>query len=112
MKKLRSIRDPKDLVDAVDLYLLAHHGDDAAWWNAEHAKQEVEAIQPQLRDRIAGLFNFYVLSRYSNRGDRIDASDRESAESTLTALARESQFKSVAEAETPSDETSGDRLEA
>lgn len=119
-QKLRSIRDPKDLVDAVDLYLLAHHGDEAAWWNAEHAKQEVEANRPQLRDGIAGLFNFYVLSRYSNQGDRIGASDRELAESTLTALARESQSKSADEVETPSGESSGetsgessgDRLEA
>ncbi|MEL7500327.1 MAG: hypothetical protein AAFN77_22210 [Planctomycetota bacterium] len=87
-KKLRSaMRQPDDLVDAVDLYLLAHHGSESSWWNAQVAESVVTESKPQLRERIIDLFQLYVSSRYSKRDRTIDEQDRQTAESTLKTLA-------------------------
>lgn len=88
-QRLRTMRDPDDLVDAVDLYLLAHHGEGSNWWNAKIAEEAVVEKKPNLKDSIASLFQLYVLSRYADVNDGISSQERKQAEATLTVLAQQ-----------------------
>ena len=90
VKKLRSaMRQPDDLVDAVDLYLLANHGSEASWWNASTASKNVAESKPSMKDKVVSLFQLYVQTRYSPSQDSVDRGHRENAESTLRELVTE-----------------------
>lgn len=88
-QRLRTMRDPDDLVDAVDLYLLAHHGEGSSWWNAKIAEEAVAEKKPNLKDSIARLFQLYVLSRYADGHEGISSQERKQAETTLTVLTQQ-----------------------
>lgn len=103
-----AVRDASDLVDAVDLYLLAHHGNGSNWWHAEMAKEVVEAEKPQLKDRIRKLFDVYVVSRYTDAKSAITSQEKELAESTLKQLSQVALEESKKESSVVAQVSSGD----
>ena len=83
----KTMRTPTGLVEAVDLYLVTEHGAQARWWNEALAQEAVVQQQPELRDRIAQLFQTYSVSRYQpdNRLQQQQCSDAESALRSLVS---------------------------
>ena len=80
---------PKDLVEAVDLFLLSRFGAASSWWNANHAADQISKVQPEGQDKVASLFQVYRWSRYQPDGDtRVSPEQNEQVKSTLRELSQ------------------------
>jgi len=81
--------NPKDIVDAVDLFLLSRFGDASSWWNAKHAATQISDAQPDWRDRVASLFQVYRWSRYQADGKaNVSVEQNDIVKSTLRELSQ------------------------
>ena len=100
--------NPKDVVEAVDLFLLSRFGDSASWWNSKHATDQVSTGQPDWRDKVASLFQVYRWSRYQAGGDAsVSPEQNELVKSTLKELSQANEG-SAATAPTLSSEHASD----
>ena len=89
-RKLKtSSSSPKDLVEAVDLFLLSRFGAASSWWNAQHAAKQISEIQPDWRDKVASLFQVYRWSRYQAGGQAsVSPEQNDLVKSTLRELSQ------------------------
>ena len=79
--------NPKDLVEAVDLFLLSRFGAASSWWNAKHAATQISEVQPDWRDKVASLFQIYRRSRYQADGQAsVSPEQNDLVKSTLREL--------------------------
>ena len=84
-----NLANPKDVVEAVDLFLLSRFGATASWWNAKHAAEEITTTQPDWREKVMSLFQVYRWSRYQADGDATVSSEQnEVVNSTLKELSQ------------------------
>ena len=92
-RKLQSnSTNPKDVVEAVDLYLLSRFGAVSAWWNSKHAADQITTDQPDWRDKVLSLFDVYRWSRYQADGNAsVSAEQSELVNSTLKELSQVSE---------------------
>ena len=89
-RKLKtSSANPKDLVEAVDLFLLSRFGAASSWWNAKHAAAKISDAQPDWRDKVGSLFQIYRWSRYQADGQTsVSPEQNDLVKSTLRELSR------------------------
>ena len=81
--------NPKDLVEAVDLFLLSRFGAASSWWNAKHAATQISEVQPDWRDKVASLFQVYRWSRYQANGQAsVSPEQNDLVKSTLRELSQ------------------------
>ena len=81
--------NPRDVVEAVDLFLLSRFGDASSWWNAQHAADQITTSKPDWRDRVVSLFQVYRWSRYQADGNAsVSAEQNELVNSTLQELSQ------------------------
>ena len=81
--------NPKDLVEAVDLFLLSRFGAASSWWNAKHAATQISEVQPDWRDKVASLFQVYRWSRYQADGQAsVSPEQNDLVKSTLRELSQ------------------------
>ena len=86
-KLQQSSANPKDVVEAVDLFLLSRFGDVSSWWNAKHAADQVSEAKPDRRDKVASLFQVYRWSRYQAAGkDSVSPEQNKLVVATLQEL--------------------------
>ena len=80
---------PKDVVEAVDLFLLSKFGETSSWWNATHAADQITTTQPSWQEKVASLFHVYRWSRYQADGNAsVSSEQNELVKSTLLELSR------------------------
>ena len=89
-RKLKSSSvNSKDLVEAVDLFLLSRFGAASSWWNAKHAATQISNAQPDWRDKVASLFQIYRWSRYQADGQTsVSPEQNDLVKSTLRELSQ------------------------
>ena len=81
--------NPKDIVEAVDIFLLSRFGADSSWWNAKHAATQITDVQPDWRDKVASLFQVYRWSRYqADSQASVSAEQNDLVKSTLRELSQ------------------------
>jgi len=87
-RKLKTkLAKPKDVVEAVDLFLISRFGTASSWWNAKHAAEQISTNQPDWRDKVASLFQVYQWSRYQADGSaNVSSEQNELVNSTLQEL--------------------------
>ncbi len=81
-----TIRSPKDLVDTVDLFLLAKFGIRSSWWNAKLAQHVLRSGSTELQTQVDELFGDYVRARYMRSDIEIPAHDQQRYKQTLQQL--------------------------
>jgi len=81
--------NPKDIVEAVDIFLLSRFGAASSWWNAKHAATQISDAQPDWRDKVASLFQVYRWSRYQADGQAsVSVEQNDLVKSTLRELSQ------------------------
>ena len=93
------IRSPKDLVEAVDYFIVQKFGNRAQWWNARHAQEVLCAGAPGYSAKISDLLKDYVRARYMRSDLTLSAEQQLGYKKTLQELAKEVS----AEQQTPAD---------
>jgi len=88
IKQVRNtkIRSPKDLVETVDMFLLAKFGIKSSWWNARLAQQVLHSGSPDLKNKVDELFRDYVRARYMRNDIEIPTADQQRYKATLEEL--------------------------
>ena len=90
MKKVRetAIRSPQDLVETVDMFLLAKFGIKSSWWNASVAQRVLHSGSPELQTQVDELFRDYIRARYMRNDIQIPAPDQQRFKKTLEELSK------------------------
>ena len=83
------IRSPKDLVEAVDYFIVQKFGNRAQWWNARHAQDMLCAEAPGYSAKISDLLKDYVRARYMRSDLTLSSEQQLDYKKTLQELARE-----------------------
>lgn len=83
------IRSPKDLVEAVDYFIVQKFGNRARWWNARHAQEMLCAGAPGYSAKISDLLKDYVRARYMRPDLTLSAQQQLSYKNTLRELSKE-----------------------
>ncbi|QEG24363.1 hypothetical protein [Mariniblastus fucicola] len=83
-----TMRSPKDLVETVDMFLLAKFGIKSSWWNAKLARRILHSSSPELQGQVDDLFRDYVRARYMRRDIQIPDTDQQRYRETLEALSK------------------------
>ena len=88
IKRVRNtkIRSPKDLVETVDVFLLAKFGIKSSWWNASLAQRVLHSGSSELQDRVDELFQNYVRARYMRNDIQIPEAEQQRYRKTLEEL--------------------------
>ena len=88
IKQVRNttIESPKDLVETVDMFLLAKFGIKSSWWNAKLAQHVLNSGSPDLQTRVDELFGDYVRARYMHSDVQIPDADQQRYKKTLEEL--------------------------
>jgi len=101
-----SMRHPKDVVDAVDLFLLSRFGAVASWWNAKHATEQLSRAQPDMLDQVDDVFRVYKSFRYQQHAQQsVSDADQRTVRSTLTELANQPFGKFLSTVADPSNDS-------
>jgi hypothetical protein len=90
IKKVRSttIKTPKDLVETVDMFLLAKFGIKSSWWNAALAQRILNSGSADLQSQVDDLFRDYVRARYMRADVQIPEADQQRFKQTLEELSK------------------------
>ena len=83
-----NIQSPKDLVEAVDHFLIIKFGSDSRWWNAKHAHSVLCAGAPEFSPKISELIKDYVRVRYMRAEVRLSESDQRRYKTILQELSK------------------------
>ena len=83
------IRSPRDLVEAVDYFIVQKFGTRARWWNARHAQEMLCAGSPGYSAKISDLLKDYVRARYMRSDLTLSAQQQLSYKKTLQELSKE-----------------------
>ena len=88
IKQVRNtkIQSPKDLVESVDMFLLAKFGIKSSWWNARLAQRILHSGSAELQGQVDELFRDYVRARYMRNDIQIPATDQQRYRKTLEDL--------------------------
>jgi len=88
-KRLRNavIDTPKDLVEAVDVFLVGKFGSQSSWWNDRHARQRLNSVAPKYASKIDDLLKDYVRARYMRAEVRLSSAEQQRYKQTLLELA-------------------------
>ncbi len=95
------IRSPKDLVEAVDYFIVQKFGAQSQWWNARHAREVLCARAPGYSAKISDLIKDYVRARYTRADATLSAQQQLSFKKTLQELSRELPVDSKLPSEPP-----------
>ena len=89
-RRLRNavIQSPKDLVDAVDQFLITKFGLQSSWWNDQHARRRLSTDAPEFSAKINDLLQDYVRARYMRSEVRLSESEQARYKQTLQELAK------------------------
>ena len=89
-KRFRNVKiqSPKDLVEAVDHFLIIKFGSDSRWWNAKHAHNVLCAGAPEFSPKISELIKDYVRVRYMRADVRLSESEQRRYKTTLQELSK------------------------
>ena len=87
--KAAKIRSPKDLVEAVDYFIVQKFGNRAQWWNASHAQDMLCAGAPGYSAKISDLLKDYVRARYMRSDLTLSSEQQLGYKKTLQELAKE-----------------------
>jgi len=87
--KKAKISSPKDLVEAVDYFIVSKFGNSSRWWNARHAQEILCAGAPGSIPKINGLFRDYVRARYTRADVELSSDLQQKYKSTLQELSEE-----------------------
>ena len=82
------IRTPKDLVEAVDYFLVAKFGSESNWWNAKHAQDVLGAAAPDHHQIVRDLIRDYVHARYMRSELVLTEEEQQRYKTTLQALSK------------------------
>ncbi len=90
-KSFRSakIRSPKDLVEAVDYFIVNKFGSDSRWWNAKHAQEMLCAGAPGYSAKISNLLKDYVRARYTRSDAPLPNEAQQSYKAILQELSKQ-----------------------
>ena len=90
IKRVRNttIKTPKDLVETVDMFLLAKFGIKSSWWNAKLAQRVLDSGSPELQSQVDDLFRDYVRARYMRNDVQIPDVDQRRFKQTLEELSK------------------------
>ena len=83
------IRSPKDLVEAVDYFIVQKFGGRSQWWNAKHAQDMLCAGAPGYSAKISELLKDYVRARYTRADVTLSAEEQLNYKKTLQELSKE-----------------------
>ena len=83
------IHSPKDLVEAVDYFIVQKFGTRAQWWNARHAQEVLCAGSPGYSAKISDLLKDYVQARYTRSDVKLSEEQQRSYKRTLQELVKE-----------------------
>ena len=87
--KSAKIRTPKDLVDAVDYFIVQKFGQGSRWWNAKHAQEVLCAGSPQYSAKISDLIRDYVRARYTRSDVTLVDAEQDRYKAVLQELVKE-----------------------
>ena len=83
------IHSPKDLVEAVDYFIVQKFGGRSQWWNAKHAQDMLCAGAPGYSAKISELLKDYVRARYTRADVTLSPEEQLNYKMTLQELAKE-----------------------
>lgn len=92
------IHSPKDLVEAVDYFIVQKFGGRSQWWNAKHAQDMLCAGAPGYSAKISELLKDYVRARYTRADVTLSPEEQLSYKKTLQELAKEVPSETPADA--------------
>ena len=98
------IRSPKDLVEAVDFFIVQKFGTRARWWNARHAQNMLCAGAPGYSAKISDLLKDYVRARYMRSDLPLSSEQQLGYKKMLQELVKEIPEKQQTPAEASQDE--------
>jgi len=92
------IHSPKDLVEAVDNFIVQKFGGRSQWWNAKRAQDMLCAGAPGYSAKISELLKDYVRARYTRADVTLSPEEQLNYKKTLQELAKEVPSETPADA--------------
>jgi hypothetical protein len=88
-KRLRkaTINSPKDLVEAVDVFLVDRFGAQSSWWTDRHARLRLNSDAPEFKSKTNELLKEYVRARYMRSEVRLSDAEQRRYKQLLQELA-------------------------